>query len=93
MQVTVQTKKEHPMTDLELISELEAKIHQLPPQVAVEVNDYIDFLLQKYRLYLPQKQQQAWEDLVRETSGSCRDMPMAEEIRKGNNHFATRELL
>jgi len=38
------------MTDLELIAQLEDKIQQLPPQVAIEVNDYVDFLLQKYRL-------------------------------------------
>jgi len=37
------------MTDLELIAQLEGKIQQLPPQMAIEVNDYVDFLLQKYR--------------------------------------------
>ncbi len=37
------------MTDLDIITEIEAKIHQLPPQIAIEVNDYADFLLQKYQ--------------------------------------------
>jgi len=81
------------MTDLELIAQLEGKIQQLPPQMAVEVNDYVDFLLQKYQPRSLQKLQGVWEDLVRETSGSWRDMPMAEEIRKGNNNFAAREQL
>jgi hypothetical protein len=37
------------MTDLEIIAQLEAKIHQLPPQIILEVNDYVDLLLQKYQ--------------------------------------------
>lgn len=37
------------MTDLDLITQLEGKIQQLPPQIAIEVNDYVDFLLQKYQ--------------------------------------------
>ncbi|MEZ5673202.1 MAG: DUF2281 domain-containing protein [Thiotrichaceae bacterium] len=41
------------MTDLDIITQLEAKIHQLPPQAAMEVNDYVDLLLQKYQSVNP----------------------------------------
>jgi|GEM_PF-2992545 hypothetical protein len=38
------------MTDLDIIAQLERKIQQLPPQLVTETDDYVDFLLQKYRL-------------------------------------------
>ena len=46
------------MTDLDLIAQLEGKIQQLPPQIAIEINDYVDFLLQKYQTCSLQKQQE-----------------------------------
>jgi len=39
-----------PMIDLDIVAQLDAKIQQLPPQFIAELNDYIDFLLQKCQI-------------------------------------------
>jgi len=38
------------MIDLDIVAQLDAKIQQLPPQFIAELNDYIDFLLQKCQI-------------------------------------------
>jgi len=37
------------MSDLDIIAQIDEKIHQLPPEAAAQVNEYIDSLLQTYR--------------------------------------------
>jgi hypothetical protein len=36
--------------DLDIIVQLEEKIHQLPPHLISEADDFISFLLQKYQI-------------------------------------------
>jgi hypothetical protein len=38
------------MIDSDIAAQLDAKIQQLPPQFIAELNDYIDFLLQKSQM-------------------------------------------
>jgi|JFJP01.1.fsa_nt_gi hypothetical protein len=38
------------MSDLEIIAQIDEKIHQLPAEVLAEVDDYVSFLLQKYHV-------------------------------------------
>jgi len=37
------------MNDLDILAQIDKKIHQLPPEAATQVNEYIDSLLQTYR--------------------------------------------
>jgi len=37
------------MNDLDLMAQIDEKIHQLPIELLPEVDDYINFLLQEYR--------------------------------------------
>ncbi|OQW91504.1 MAG: hypothetical protein BWK79_16710 [Beggiatoa sp. IS2] len=41
--------------DFESMAQLEEKIHQLPPHLVVEVDDFISFLLKKYSVTLSNK--------------------------------------
>jgi hypothetical protein len=53
------------MSDLDIIAQIDEKIHQLPPEAATQVNEYIDSLLQTYR-----KQSEAQLDLLDEWTKS-----------------------
>jgi hypothetical protein len=37
------------MSDLDIIAQIDEKIHQLPVEFLSEVDDYVNFLLQEYR--------------------------------------------
>ncbi|MEZ5671033.1 MAG: hypothetical protein R3E08_01075 [Thiotrichaceae bacterium] len=49
LKILIQTKKETLMNDLNLIAQIDEKIQQLPVEILPQVNDYINFLLQKYQ--------------------------------------------
>jgi hypothetical protein len=49
LKILIQTKKELPMSDLDIIAQIDEKIQQLSPEAAIKVNEYIDSLLQVYR--------------------------------------------
>ncbi len=59
------------MSDLDLIAQIDEKIHQLPVEILPQVNDYIHFLLQKYRHSPTDTDREAAKQFLKQLRSSC----------------------
>ncbi len=52
------------MSDLDLIAQIDEKIHQLPDEILSEVNDYVSSLLQEYQNTVPSVKKRSEQPLI-----------------------------
>ncbi|GEM_PF-4319363 len=51
------------MSDLDLIAQIDEKIHQLPRNVTIRLNEYIDFLLQQNHAETESQPSTFWQEV------------------------------